>query len=53
MLKENVRTTMRKRVFITIIVFLSWINLAWSEQGVTDTEILIGSCSALEGPSNI
>ena len=52
MLKENVRTTMRKRVFITIIVFLSWINLAWSEQGVTDTEILIGSCSALEGPSN-
>ncbi len=32
--------------------FLALVSPAWGDPGVTDTEILIGSCSALEGPAN-
>jgi branched-chain amino acid transport system substrate-binding protein len=31
---------------------LALVSLTWGQPGVTDSEILIGSCSALEGPAN-
>jgi branched-chain amino acid transport system substrate-binding protein len=39
-------------VWIVVAGLLTLVSPAWSESGVTDTEILIGSCSALEGPAN-
>lgn len=42
----------RDAVSMILIGVLFWVSQAWGDPGVTDKEILIGSCSALEGPAS-
>jgi ABC-type branched-subunit amino acid transport system substrate-binding protein len=44
--------TLVRRVWIVFVGLLLLTTAAWAEPGVTDTEILIGSCSVLTGPAN-
>lgn len=44
--------TRRHQIWIIMFGILTLIGQAWGEPGVTDNEILIGSCAALEGPAN-
>ena len=44
--------TIGRGMWVVIAGLLALGSPAWGETGVTDTEILIGSCSALEGPAN-
>ncbi len=46
------RKTVARGMWVALASLLALGNPAWGESGVTDTEILIGSCSALEGPAN-
>lgn len=39
-------------IVVAAVVALALGSPAWAEQGVTDSEIVIGSCSALEGPAS-
>src|SRR5574337_1947266 len=44
--------TIRPRLWARTAVLLALASPTWGDPGVTDTEILIGSCAALEGPAN-
>ena len=44
--------TIARGIGIVLAGLLALGSPAWGEPGVTDTEVLIGSCSALEGPAN-
>ena len=44
--------TIGRGMWVVIAGLLVLGSPAWGQTGVTDTEILIGSCSALEGPAN-
>ena len=39
-------------IWVVMIGFWALVGPAWGEPGLTDKEILIGSCAALEGPAN-
>ncbi len=46
---------MKASTVVTIAVLLASLTMAaraMAEPGVTDTEVLIGSCAALDGPAN-
>lgn len=44
--------TVVRGIWVVLAALLVLASPAWGEPGVTDTEVLIGSCSALEGPAN-
>jgi branched-chain amino acid transport system substrate-binding protein len=44
--------TMALGGWVVMVSFLALVSPSWGDPGVTDTEIVIGSCSALEGPAN-
>jgi branched-chain amino acid transport system substrate-binding protein len=50
--RGTARPTIACSIWMVVAGLLTLVSPAWSESGVTDTEILIGSCSALEGPAN-
>jgi len=37
---------------MVLVSFLALASVSWGEPGVTDTEVVLGSCSALEGPAS-
>jgi hypothetical protein len=37
---------------MVLVGFLALASVSWGEPGVTDTEIVIGSCAVLEGPAS-
>jgi len=44
--------TQKKIVLFAILILLPWLGASGQSTGVTDKEILLGSCAALEGPSS-
>ena len=46
-------TSARRLIVIFFLTAIAWPTRAQNAAGVTDKEILIGSCAALEGPSSI
>lgn len=44
--------TQRHGIWIIMVGILALVSQAWGDPGVTENEIVIGSCAALEGPAN-
>ena len=43
---------LRQGFLVGIAAFAALVGPAWADPGLTDTEIVIGSCAALEGPAS-
>jgi branched-chain amino acid transport system substrate-binding protein len=52
-MQVSVTTAARRLILLCLFISFAWPARGQNPPGVTDKEILIGSCAALEGPSSI